>query len=109
MSRLLLGFISGIVFGGLTALSMLPMQFPDKRAALTGAFLSRFAIGLLIGGAVGSPQLTRVGAPAWAVGLVIGLVVSAPDAVILKLYAPILAIGAVGGAVIGWVVGKWGV
>jgi hypothetical protein len=109
MSRLLLGFICGIAFGTLTVLSMLPMSFPDKRTALIGAFLARFAIGLLIGAAVGSPQLMRTGMPAWFVGLVIGLVVSAPDAVILKLYVPILAIGAVGGAVIGGIVGRWGV
>jgi len=29
---------------------MLPMQFPDKRTALLGAFASRFAIGFTIGG-----------------------------------------------------------
>jgi hypothetical protein len=27
---------------------MLPMSFPDKRAAITGAFLDRFAISFLI-------------------------------------------------------------
>jgi hypothetical protein len=36
------------VFGALTVLSMLPMSFPDKRAALLGAFFNRFAIGFVI-------------------------------------------------------------
>lgn len=108
MSRLLLGLTSGVVFGTLAAASMIPLQFTDKRAALTGAFLSRFAIGALIGAAIGSPQLARLGAPAWLVGLVIGLLVSAPDAAITKAYAPILIIGAVGGALIGAIVGRFG-
>jgi uncharacterized membrane protein len=109
MPRLWLGLIAGVIYGSLAAASMLPMQFPDKRSALTGAFLSRFAIGLLIGAVIGSPQVERLGAPAWLIGLAIGLLVSAPDAVITKAYAPILGMGAVGGAIIGWIVQRWGV
>ena len=45
MSRLLLGTICGFVYGALSAISMLPLQFDDKTAALTGAFLNRFAPG----------------------------------------------------------------
>ena len=108
MSRFWLGVVSGAVYGTLSAASMLPLTFPDKRAALLGAFLSRFAIGVAIGAAVGSPQLERLGASSWVVGLLLGLLISAPDAVITKAYAPILGIGVVGGAVIGWVVGRWG-
>jgi len=108
MSRLLLGVVSGVVYGAISAASMIPLEFPDKRAALTGAFLSRFAIGVLIGGAIGSPQLARLGAPNWMVGLAIGLLVSVPDAVITKAYVPILVLGALGGTAIGFVVGKWG-
>ena len=108
MHRLMLGLLSGLVFGAFAAASMLPMQFPDKRAALTGAFLSRFAVGVLIGAITGSPQVAQLRIPAWSVGLIVGLLVSAPDAVITKAYAPILIIGSVGGAVIGWVVGRFG-
>jgi hypothetical protein len=101
MSRLLLGTICGLVYGALSAASMLPLSFPDKRAALLGAFLNRFAIGFVIGAA-------RLPAPAWAQGLIFGLLLSLPDAVITKDYAPILILGAVGGIVIGLIVGKWG-
>lgn len=106
MSRLWLGVVLGVIYGGLSAASMIPLSLPDKRAALIGAFLNRFAIGVVIGMAVGAPQVSRV--PPWVLGLVAGVLVSAPDAVITKAYAPILVLGAVGGAVIGFVVGRWG-
>src|SRR5947207_2346670 len=48
MSRLLLGTICGLVYGALSAASMIPLQFTDKRAALAGAFLKRFSIMLAI-------------------------------------------------------------
>ena len=101
MSRLLLGTICGLVYGALSAASMLPLTFPDKRAALVGAFLNRFAIGFVIGAA-------RLPTPAWAQGLIFGVLLSLPDAIITKAYAPILILGAVGGLVIGLIVGKWG-
>ena len=101
MSRLLLGTICGLVYGALSAASMLPLTFQDKTAALAGAFLNRFAIGFVIGAA-------RLPLPNWAQGLVFGALLSLPDAIITKAYAPILALGAVGGVIIGIIVGKWG-
>jgi hypothetical protein len=102
MSRILLGTICGLVYGALSAASMIPLSFPDKRAALIGAFLNRFAIGFVIGAA-------RLSLPGWASGLVFGILLSVPDAIITKAYAPILIFGAVGGLIIGFIVGKWGV
>lgn len=101
MSKLLLGAICGLVYGALAAASMLPLEFPDKRAALAGAFLNRFAIGFVIGAA-------RLPLPGWAQGLIFGILLSLPDAIITKAFAPILILGAVGGLVIGFVVGRWG-
>ena len=101
MSRLWLGTICGLVYGVLSAVSMLPLSFPDKKAALAGAFLNRFAIGFVIGAA-------RLPLPGWAQGLIFGLLLSLPDAIITKAYAPILGLGAVGGVIIGIIVGKWG-
>jgi|SRR6266850_3958533 len=109
MSRLLLGLICGLVFGGLVVAMMLPMEFPDKRAALIGAFLNRLAVGILIGASLGSPQLVALGLSAWLIGAVIGFLVSLPDAVITKAYAPIIIIGTLGGALVGFVLGRWGV
>jgi hypothetical protein len=101
MSRLLLGAICGLVYGALSAASMIPLSFPDKSAALTGAFLNRFAIGFVIGAA-------RLPVPSWAQGLIFGILLSLADAVITKAYAPILILGAIGGTLIGIIVGKWG-
>jgi hypothetical protein len=108
MSRLLIGSVAGVIYGALSAASMIPLQFPDKRAALIGAFLNRFAIGVVIGAVVGSPQVDVLRLPPWAIGLAIGLLLSAADAVITKAYAPILIFGALGGGLIGWLVGRFG-
>ena len=102
MSRILLGTICGLVYGALSAASMIPLSFADKSAALIGAFLNRFAIGFVIG-------VSRLPVPSWAQGLIFGVLLSLPDAVITKAYAPILILGAVGGTIIGFIVGKWGV
>jgi len=102
MSRILLGAICGLVYGALSAASMIPLTFTDKTAALTGAFLNRFAIGFVIGAA-------RLPLPPWAQGLIFGILLSLPDAIITKAYAPILILGAVGGTIIGFIIGKWGV
>ena len=108
MPQLALGLLAGLVFGALSAASMMPLAFPDKRAALTGAFLNRLAIGVVIGAVVGAPQIAALRIPCWAVGLLLGLLLSAADAVITKAYAPILVVGAVGGAVIGWLIERFG-
>src|SRR3954471_6986050 len=108
MSKLVLGVVSGIVFGVFVAIIMLPMTFTDKRSALTAAFFNRLAVGVLIGASIGSPQLLAAGISPLLVGAAIGLLISLPDAIITKAWAPILIIGTIGGGVIGWVVGRFG-
>ena len=100
MNPLTLGLLGGIGFGVLDVLLMLPLQFPDKRTALTAAFLSRFAIGFLI-------PLCKAPLPWPATGALVGLLVSLPDAVVTKAYAPIIGTGLVGGAILGWVSGRY--
>jgi len=94
MNRIALGILCGIGFGLLDAALMLPMSFPDKRVALTAAFLDRFAIGFLI-------CIVDLPLPGWAAGLIVALLVSLPSAVVTKAYAPVLATGAIGGVIIG--------
>ena len=101
MSRIVLGATCGLVFGVIDIGIMLPMAFPDKKAAITAAFISRFAIGFVIGAA-------RLPWPNWATGLLFGLLLSVPDAIITKSYAPIIGMGAVGGTIIGVIVGHFG-
>jgi hypothetical protein len=101
MANLTGGLISGLVFGLVTVGMMLPMQFPGgKTTALLAAFISRFGIGLVIG----CVQLPWSG---WVVGIVFGLLLSVPSALITKAYAPIIIVGAVGGLVIGGVLHGW--
>ena len=95
MTPLAYGLLAGIAFGAISVGMMLPLQFPDKRAALLGAFLNRFAIGLLI-------PLIGLGLPGWLLGLGLGILLSLPDAIITKAFAPIIGVGAVGGGIIGW-------
>jgi len=97
----MLGAICGIVWGALSAASMIPLEFTDKRAALAGAFLNRFAIGFVLG-------VARLPVSSWLNGLIFGVLLSLPDAIITKAYAPILILGAIGGVVISLIVGKWG-
>ena len=101
MSRVMLGVICGLVFGAIDIAIMLPMSFPDKRAAITAAFIARFGIGFAIGAA-------RLPWPGWLVGLMFGLLLSIPDAIITKAYAPIIGMGAIGGTVIGFLVSRFG-
>jgi len=101
MSRLVLGVVCGLIFGVIDIAIMLPMSFPDKRAAITAAFIARFGIGFAIGAA-------RLPWPGWLVGLVFGLLLSVPDAIITKSYAPIIGMGAIGGTIVGFIVSRFG-
>src|ERR1700750_139705 len=101
MSRVLLGVVCGLVFGAIDIAIMLPMNFPDKQAAIMAAFVSRFGIGFVIGAA-------RLPWPGWVIGLCFGLLLSIPDAIITKAYAPIIAMGAIGGTIIGFLVSRFG-
>jgi hypothetical protein len=62
LSAPLRGALAGLAFGTVSVGMMLPMGFPDKPAALLGAFLNRFGVGLVIG-------FVRLPWPGWAVGL----------------------------------------
>lgn len=94
MNSILLGVILGIVFGIVAVAPMFKMTFSDKQAAITGAFINRFAIGFLIPNALlGIDPIIR--------GLLLGILLSLPDAIITKSYAPIIGLGIIGGLVIG--------
>lgn len=100
MTPLLKAIVCGLVFGAVDVALMLPMCFPDKRTALLAAFLSRFGIGFVI-------PLVHLPWPGWLTGLVLGVLLSLPDAVVTKAYAPIVITGGVGGLIIGGVTHGW--
>lgn len=97
----MLGTICGLAIGLLDVLLMIPMTFPDKRAAMTGAFISRFTIGFVLG-------ISHLPWPGWAAGLFLGILLSLPDAIITKALAPILVTGAVFGTAAGVIIEKFG-
>lgn len=101
MSRLGVGIIGGFVFGALSAGLMLPLEFSDKPAALTAAFVSRFTIGLIIGSVKFRP-------PGWISGPAFGFLVSLPDAIITHNWIPIIAFGVFEGLILGLLVARWG-
>ena len=94
MSHVAYGLLAGALFGAVAAGSMVRLSFPDKRAAISAAFIDRFGIGFVIG-------VANLSWPSWAAGLFFGLLLSAPSAIVTKAWAPILGFGAVGGFVIG--------
>jgi hypothetical protein len=101
ISRILLGIVCGLVFGAVDAAMMIPMSLPDKRTAMLGAFIARFALGFVICN-------LRLPGPGWIAGLLLGVLLSLPDAIITGAMAPILISGAAGGAIIGWIAGRFG-
>jgi len=94
LSPVAIGVTCGALFGALAVGMMVPMTFPDKRAALTAAFLNRFAIGFVI-------CVVSLAWPSWLIGLFFGLLLSLPAAIITKAWAPIVGMGALGGLIIG--------
>ncbi len=102
MNSLMWGVILGVVFGVVAVLPMLKMTFPDKCAAILGAFINRFAVGLLIPNAL--PMIDPI-----VRGLLIGILLSLPDAIITKSYMPIMGLGILGGLVLGIVVKLLGI
>jgi hypothetical protein len=101
MSRVPLGIGLGIACGIIDVLLMLPLSFPDKRAALLGAFCARFALGFFA--SVVTLPLNHA-----LTGILVGILTSLPDAIITKAYAPIMITGVLFGAIAGWIVGRSG-
>ena len=94
MNNIVKGLIAGTIFGIVSIIPMLFMTFEDKTRAMTASFVSRFAIGFIIFN-------MELPIPNWLkVGLV-GLVLSLPDAIVTKQYAPILGLGLIGGIICG--------
>ena len=93
MNKLATGTIAGLALGIIDVLLMMPLSFPDKRAALLGALINRFAIGFVV-------VNIDLPVPFWVKGILVGLILSLPDAIITKSYLPILGTGIVGGLLV---------
>ena len=99
MNGITLGIICGLAFGVIDVLIMLPMKVEDKHKrleSLIAAFAERFMLGLII------PNIDISLNPI-TTGALLGLGLSLPTAIIVRVYAPILGIGVVGGIIIGFI------
>lgn len=100
MNKITLGIISGLAFGIIDILIMIPLKYENNRKrieAMSSAFLERFMIGFLI------PNVDLGIHPA-ITGLLLGFGLSLPSAIITRVYAPIIGTGVMGGIIIGFVV-----
>ena len=95
MINLTKGVIAGLTFGVVSIIPMFFMKFENKANAMTASFISRFAIGFIIFN-------LELPIPGWAKGAIVGVVLSLPDALVTKQYAPILGLGLIGGLICGF-------
>ena len=102
MSRIVLGLVCGIVFSAVSVATMIPLPLKDKKITMAGAFVNCFAIGFVTGA-------TTLPLPMWGSGLLFGVLLSLPDAIITKSWIPIMVLGAIGGLACGAVIGTFGV
>lgn len=99
MNSITLGIICGLVFGIIDVLVMIPLKFENDRKrneAMMGAFMERFMLGFLI------PNVSLGIHPALT-GLILGIGLSLPTAIITRVYPPTIGIGMIGGVIIGFV------
>ena len=97
MDAIWLGMLCGLGFGVVDVLVMLPMKMENRRKkieAVTSAFIERFMLGFLI------PNVS-LGIHPIMVGVLLGLTLSLPSAIITRAYTPIVGIGVAGGIIIG--------
>lgn len=96
---LVFSLIAGLVFGTVSAGSMVKIEAPsarEKREAIAAAFVDRFVLGFVIG-----PVARGLDASGLLIGALLGLGLSIPSALITRAYVPILAMGTVGGLAVG--------
>jgi len=92
------GIVCGLLIGGVDVAIMIPMNFESKRKrieAMAGAFVERFMLGFLI------PN-TTLGIHPVITGLILGIGLSIPTAIITRVYLPIVGMGVVAGTLVGF-------
>ncbi len=99
MNRILLGAILGVALG-ITDVLLTLRHGSQQTTALLQAFTSRFALGFL-GANVELPLHPVIS------GVLVGILVSLPDAFGLKAYGGIIGSGVVFGALVGLAVMAW--
>ena len=94
MNKTKFAIYAGLIFGIIDIIPMYFIDFSGKEVAILCAFINRFSIGFII-------PLLNLNLSGWLKGLIIGILLSVPDALITGSYAPILLSGILGGLIIG--------
>ena len=94
MTNITKGVIAGLIFGIISLIPMFFITFDSKAKAMTASFISRFAIGFIIFN-------LDLPIPNWTKGILVGLILSLPDAITTGSYKPILGLGIIGGLISG--------
>jgi len=94
MNKTKFAIYAGLAFGIIDITPMYFIDFSGKEVAMSCAFINRFSIGFII-------PLLNLNLSGWLKGLIIGILLSVPDALITGSYAPILVSGILGGLIIG--------
>jgi len=94
MKKIKYGLFAGLIFAILDIIPMFFIDIPERNIAIIAAFINRLLVGLLI-------FTTDWLIPKWLLGLLLGFILSLPDALITKTYGPILGSGIAGGLIIG--------
>ena len=97
MDPIPLGILLGIGFAAVATGPMLSMTWETRREkfeAIAGSIALRFITGV----AITTIDLDTV---RWMTGLVVGVAISVPSAIVTRMYLPILSVGAIGGLVVG--------
>jgi len=95
MENIIKGVSAGLIFGIASIIPMFFMQFEDKKKAILASFINRFAIGFIIFN-------SNLPVSGWFKGLLIGSILSLPDALITKAFKPIMGLGIIGGIICGF-------
>ena len=96
MEPVVLGLVCGVIFAVAEAGAVLLARWPNagrERRTLVVSVVSRFSTGLLI-------PTADLGVALWVTGLLLGIGLAIPVAVVSRTYAAPLGIGAVGGVVV---------
>ncbi len=92
-----LGIVFGAGFAALELTTLARLRWANRRykvEALTAAAIERFMIGLLI-------PTADLGTPRWLTGVILGITLSLPSALLTKAYQPLIGMGIVAGLVLG--------
>jgi len=94
------GIIAGIAFGVLAMIPKFQSGYENKPVAMTVSFINRFAIGLLT-------FTADFNLYSWLTGIIIGFLLSLPEAIFTKDYRHVLFMGMLGGLICGevmWII-----